>query len=95
MKRIIDHLKENWIKYGFETLVITAGILLAFGLNNWNENRKVTLLKIETLKQVQRDLEADSVEFLATVETHYLFPAFRRGDKELSQPIRKGLYKTS
>ena len=40
MKKIINHLKENWIKYGFETIVITIGILGAFALNNWNENRK-------------------------------------------------------
>jgi len=28
-------------------------------------------------------------EYLGTVETDYLFPAFRRGDKELNKPIKK------
>ena len=27
MKKIINHLKENWIRHGFETLVVTIGIL--------------------------------------------------------------------
>ena len=56
MKHIIDHLTENWIKYGFETLVITAGILLAFGLNSWNEGRKLNIRELETLRGVRSDL---------------------------------------
>jgi len=40
MKKILEHLKENWIRHGFETLVVTVGILGAFMLNNWNEERK-------------------------------------------------------
>ena len=43
MKKIINHLKENWIRHGFETLVVAVGILVAFTLNNWNEGRKTTL----------------------------------------------------
>ncbi len=39
MNKILNHLKENWIRYGFETLVVTVGILGAFMLNNWNQNR--------------------------------------------------------
>lgn len=40
MKKILQHLKTDWYKYVIELLVITAGIVGAFALNNWNENRK-------------------------------------------------------
>jgi len=60
MKKIIIHLKENWIRHGFETLVVTIGILGAFTLNNWNENRKSKefeqKLKLELYNSIQSDL---------------------------------------
>ncbi len=57
MKKIIKHLKENWIRHGFETLVITAGILLAFSLNNWNENRIVQNRITSQLEALVKSLE--------------------------------------
>lgn len=40
LKKIINFLKENWIRLGFDTLVVVLGILSAYSLNNWNEDRK-------------------------------------------------------
>ena len=34
------NLKGNWVRHGFETLYVIVGILVAFSLNDWNENRK-------------------------------------------------------
>ena len=56
MRKIISHLKENWIKYGFETIVIIIGILGAFTLNNWNENRQRSNLEIDNLRALYVDV---------------------------------------
>jgi len=40
MKKIIKHVKIEWHKYLFDTVVVIVGILIAFSLNNWNDKRK-------------------------------------------------------
>lgn len=37
---IIRHLRSKWFHYGFETLAVLVGILSAFALENWNEERQ-------------------------------------------------------
>ena len=59
MKKIINHLKENWIRHGFETFVIIIGILGAFALNNWNENRKNRNLERKLLIEHVSNLETN------------------------------------
>ena len=36
MNKIFNHLKSDWYKYVLELIVITAGILGAYALNNWS-----------------------------------------------------------
>ena len=60
MRKIISHFKENWIRYGFETFVIIIGILGAFFLNNWNENRKARTIEKQTLNEIILALANDS-----------------------------------
>lgn len=57
MKRLINTLKERWPEYILEIIVITIGILGAFALNNWNENRKKSFLTKEILTQIRLDIE--------------------------------------
>ena len=63
MKRILNNLKENWITYGFETLVVILGILIAFGLNNWGEQQKQSAQDKEFLRNIKTELEKDLASF--------------------------------
>ena len=59
MAKLFKHLKENWIKYGFETLTILAGIIGALTIDNWNEERKERVQEHSILKQLQGDFETN------------------------------------
>jgi hypothetical protein len=62
MKKILKHLRRNWIRHGFETLVVVVGVLIAFTLNNWNEERKEEIFERKVLNELyislQRNIEA-------------------------------------
>ena len=57
MKKILQNLKENWITYGFETLVVILGILIAFGLNNWRDHQNERALEKEYLERLRIDFQ--------------------------------------
>ena len=63
MNKIINHLKENWIKYGFETFVITIGILGAFTLNNWNSNRIDRLKERDYIERLSQEINGDIIHY--------------------------------
>jgi len=61
MKQILLHLRSEWYKYLLELIVITAGVLGAFALNNWNEGRKQKDLEKKYFINLKNDLQADIV----------------------------------
>jgi len=61
MKKILTHLRTDWYKYLLELIVITAGILGAFALNNWNEGQKNKIKEADYIESLLQDLEKDSI----------------------------------
>ncbi len=50
---------ETWKKYGFEFLSIFVAVVLAFALDNWNENRKEAYTEKKILAEIANGLEKD------------------------------------
>ena len=61
MKKILNHIRSDWYRYILELIVITAGILGAYTLNNWNDQRK-------NLAEEQLILKGLKIEFEQNLE---------------------------
>jgi cell division protein ZapA (FtsZ GTPase activity inhibitor) len=56
MRKVISHINENWIRHGFETLVVIVGILVAYSLNSWNERVKQNESELVLLENLKSDI---------------------------------------
>ena len=75
MRKAFGHIKSTWYEYVLEILVIIVGVLGAFALGNWNEDRVRQGLEREVLEQLSADLrrtlesvERNSRSHLAIIE---------------------------
>lgn len=68
--KIIKQLKGNWIRHGFETLYVIVGILVAFSLDDWNEDRKAQDTEISILNELINGLEMDSYTLNFNIDKH-------------------------
>ena len=64
MKRILETLKQKWPEFLLEILVIMIGILGAYTLNNWSEERKTDTIVKGYLRNIKNDMIADSISLL-------------------------------
>ena len=59
MKKLVSILRQKWAEYFLEILVITVGILGAFLLNNWNDNRISNKVYDQTIQRLIEDVKSD------------------------------------
>lgn len=54
-----------YLRYAIgEILLVVVGILIAVQINNWNENRKGSIVEIKYLKNLKHDLQSDSTDLV-------------------------------
>ena len=70
--KILEHIKSDWFRYGFETLAVIVGILSAFALENWRDDQMKKQEEYGILVNLQRDLrdaKQQSAEIIIAEET--------------------------
>lgn len=67
-------MKKNrtikWSVHLMELTVVTLGILIAFGLNSWNENRKQEHLANSYLSSLKEELSSNKTELILKLDYH-------------------------
>ena len=66
--KILNHLKTDWFRYGFETLAVIVGILIAFSLEKWNENRNIQEERIQIIHSLNAELALDTIMLNSYIE---------------------------
>ncbi len=61
---------KNWKNHGFEFLSIFIAVVSAFGLNNWNENRRDALTENKILTEISNGLEKDLIDIKQNIGGH-------------------------
>ena len=61
---------SNWKGYLLETLTVVFSILLALGLNNWNENRKARIVANQHLNGIKEEIKLNYEEVSVKLDYH-------------------------
>lgn len=68
MKKILETLRLKWAEYLLEMIVIIFGILGAFTLNSWNEERKNRGLEKTYLRDINKEFKDNRSQFELIME---------------------------
>ncbi len=70
-KLILENRMNKYFKYAIgEIILVVIGILIALQINNWNENRKLSLYEYQLLKQLKVDLETNAKDLKLNIQLH-------------------------
>lgn len=62
LRRIMQHVREqNWLAVGLDFVIVVVGVLMAFQITSWSENRAATAAADRHLDNLERALEAQSI----------------------------------
>jgi hypothetical protein len=82
LRRLTQHIKaQNWFAVALDFFIVVIGILIAFQITNWNENRAERVTEIQYLSAMKRDVES-SIQVLN----------FSISDLQRQQNARQALY---
>lgn len=85
-----DLMEKNktgkYIKYAIgEIVLVVVGILIALQINNWNENRKEKRNLNQVYRQIQKDLQTDTLEVLRIIDI------YKEKNKRLTDIIERNI----
>jgi hypothetical protein len=66
--RVFKHLRSDWFRYGFETLAVIVGIMIAFALESWGDTQKVKKEEHEILVNLLNDLHDAKEQSASSIE---------------------------
>lgn len=106
LRRLTKHIKDqNWFAVGLDFVIVVVGILIAFQITNWNENRAERAQEVRYLSSMKRDVESsirilnDSIANLQRQQnarqalyTFHAEPAAVMESDELDKLIADGLF---
>ncbi len=58
LRRVIEHVKaQNWTAVGLDFVIVVVGVLMAFQIAEWNENRNAKALRSTALDRLLAESE--------------------------------------
>lgn len=86
---LTENKLSKYMLYAFgEIILVVIGILIALGVNNWNQDKKDQRLGDDYLRRIHRDLVQDTIHFRNTINSHKIL---RAEIKELLVTLYKGV----
>lgn len=89
LKLVGEHKISKYLLYAIgEIILVVIGILIALGVNNWNENKKNNRLGKDLLSRIHHDLVQDTVQFRSKINSNN---ALRNEIKQVLVDLYKGV----
>ena len=68
LRSLTKHIREqNWFAVALDFFIVVAGILIAFQITNWNDQRGDDKLRVQYLERLQSDL-TQTIDYLSANE---------------------------